>query len=673
LWWWSIDHLSGEKENSFLCIANSTYLVPLFQTRLSLPIFDRDLPTMTELTAATLSSSSSATLARTAPLLLLLPHELQVHLLTFLRAYDLSALQQTCKYYANAELVHAVVLTTAEQVYPADLTQGFAVTSPLNSSSLYTLGHLRNMEWLVVARVLSRPEPRSGGGFYISKSWCRTALQWLEAQQQRQQQQQQQQPQGPAFGKKPKKLSRKQQKMSRSSLKNHAATAAMHAVAAAGPPEPWPDVNSDLLCCHDQLQRCSNSKSARARRRLVDKQAWKTIQKLYPNSTPLSAVQGECVHCRLELESKKRAEEERVLQMKMQRKQPLNNPVLRRFYTRTRGVPTHCLVQFNSNNPGNDQNDVDETEGINDYLERDTFNRQATGVPLIQGRYYVLPRAWCQAWRRYIKTGDARGNAFSPSSQPPPPPDAASMLCDAHRVPVVPPHLEAYLQGHTNQLFASTRASSNTDHAATFATPPSQRCDSSSSSRPGVVGMAFSDLDPVTLRQLQAAGMSPAELLAQRNAMFEFEQHRRRLQEQQQQQRQLSSAAAAANPLSKQEYLDRENYIVVEILSEDEYHALEGLWPGSQGYDHQGDDGDDEEEDNRRTKASSRSSSSSGSLRGSCDCLPCHVWFDVRTPKATTAERSAISFCTRPCRECEASGFCNMSTLSSASKKLLKH
>jgi hypothetical protein len=42
---------------------------------------------------------------------------------------------------------------------------------------------------------------------------------------------------------------------------------------------PWPNFNSDLLCEHSQLQRCSSGKSARARRKLLDKQAWKILKK----------------------------------------------------------------------------------------------------------------------------------------------------------------------------------------------------------------------------------------------------------------------------------------------------------------------------------------------------------------------------------------------------------
>lgn len=58
-----------------------------------------------------------------------------------------------------------------------------STTSP--EDRVYTYEMLRNMEMLVVARVLSRPEPpihERSNCFYVSKSWCRAALRWLEVQ-----------------------------------------------------------------------------------------------------------------------------------------------------------------------------------------------------------------------------------------------------------------------------------------------------------------------------------------------------------------------------------------------------------------------------------------------------------------------------------------------------------
>lgn len=66
------------------------------------------------------------------------------------------------------------------------------VSSPASTNTtaaapdkVYTYEMLRNMEMLVVARVLSRPEPpihERDSCFYVSKSWCRAALSWLEVQ-----------------------------------------------------------------------------------------------------------------------------------------------------------------------------------------------------------------------------------------------------------------------------------------------------------------------------------------------------------------------------------------------------------------------------------------------------------------------------------------------------------
>ena len=53
------------------------------------------------------------------------------------------------------------------------------------AEKVLTYEMLRNMEMLVVARVLSRPEPplhERDSCFYVSKSWCRAALRWLEGQ-----------------------------------------------------------------------------------------------------------------------------------------------------------------------------------------------------------------------------------------------------------------------------------------------------------------------------------------------------------------------------------------------------------------------------------------------------------------------------------------------------------
>lgn len=166
---------------------------------------------------------------------------------------------------------------------------------------------------------------------------------------------------------------------------------------------PWPNANSDILCEHQNLQRCS-AKAARSRRKLMDKHSWKVLRKLYPDSTTLESVRGECLQCLMETEAAKKTESDRLEQEKMERKKPLANALVRQFYTRTKGVPMHCLV--------------------------DNINSGVAGTcPLVCGKYVILPRSWCHQWRRYVKTGEG---------SLPLPPDSSALLCDAHKLALLP-------------------------------------------------------------------------------------------------------------------------------------------------------------------------------------------------------------------------------------------
>ena len=233
--------------------------------------------------------------------LLSLAFELQVHWLTYLRAYDLGAMQQTCQYYSNPVLVDATV-RKFQQLYDAkeeDLDAGGAavtMTSPTagkkkaiakKSSIVSTMAmsnsvtrppltfrQLRFMEMRAVSRALQRPEPNQG--YFVSKSWCKHALKWLETQQQ--------DALSSPTNNNNKKVSKKKQRLQQRRLSD------------ASPP--WPNVNSDLLCPHNQMA-CSKARSAKR----LDKQAWKLLKKLYPDSTQLATAVGECVQCSLERET----------------------------------------------------------------------------------------------------------------------------------------------------------------------------------------------------------------------------------------------------------------------------------------------------------------------------------------------------------------------------------
>jgi hypothetical protein len=521
--------------------------------------------TSTSSPTSTTTSSTSISSSSTTPTLITLPTELQLNLLTYLRAYDLVQVQQVCQHFCNPLLIHKIVQHTAEYVYPPAMTAGFdqqplsgtnesvvkkskvssssakkptrkkgtsssSLTSPSSKSTTapttgnqdeeddipnkYTFEHLHNMELLVVARVLSRPEPATG--YFVSKSWCKSALRWLELQQD--------------DARKNKKISKKKQRLRERRLSDVS--------------PPWLNVNSDLLCEHRCLQRCSSGKSARARRKLLDKQAWKILKKLYPDSTQLESAVGECLHCTMEEETARKNERDRVENDKLERKRPLANEAVRQFYTRTRGFPVHCL------RPTAD-------DGCDDDVKEGDKKLPAKGhgtCPLLPGIYQVLPRAWCHAWRRYIKTGEGR--------YPFPAPDAASLLCDEHRLPLLPPHLEAYLYGESDQLLVAGTSSHGDDAESSAA-------EASMLHRPFVPGQA---MDTDTLNALRAAGLSEAEVASQLEAMRNLEVR--------------NNVAAVAvtslqspSPHTKNELLDQENHSVVELLTQEEFTALEESWP----------------------------------------------------------------------------------------------
>eukprot|EP00522_Entomoneis_paludosa_P006745 CAMPEP_0172460490 /NCGR_PEP_ID=MMETSP1065-20121228/37091_1 /TAXON_ID=265537 /ORGANISM="Amphiprora paludosa, Strain CCMP125" /LENGTH=291 /DNA_ID=CAMNT_0013215531 /DNA_START=951 /DNA_END=1826 /DNA_ORIENTATION=- len=234
----------------------------------------------------------------------------------------------------------------------------------------------------------------------------------------------------------------------------------------------------------------------------------------------------------------KKNEADRIEEAKIERKLPLADEDVRRFYTRRTGVPSQCI------NP---------TASLGQ-------------TPLVHGNYYVLPRGWCHAWRRYIKTGEGGSCA---------PPDAASLLCHAHRLALVPPHLESYLYGENIELLNPSGDLVPGPPPDVTASPVRERPIAQPAAAPGLI--PGQGPDPETLAALQAAGLG--DQVSHQLSMFrELEDnHRREVEENQR-------AAASAGITSKNELLDCENYAVVEILTEKEYRALESCWGSDHGF-----------------------------------------------------------------------------------------
>lgn len=528
----------------------------------------------------------SATPTETTIGLTQLPDEVQLHILTFLRSFDLGPVQQTCQFYNDSGRIHEVVTHFVQHVYGTEYTDGiigiigasFANNSNTNSTNKkhsgknhharnkkhqqhlskpstedaqkvanplkYTLAHLRSIELAVVARVLSLPEPKSG--YFVSKAWIKKTLLWLEKANET----------ATTTTTPKKKLTKKQQRQRNRRLSDVVA--------------PWPNANVDILCEHQNLAR-SSAKAARSHRKLMDKKSWKVLSKLYPDSTQLSSVSGECLQCLMEAETARKADQDRLEQQKLLRKKPLANPHVRRFYTRTRGVPYHCLVENNGKtitetNEGVCEEFGDDAGGKMSPSEASCVKRGSLAgetCPLSSGTYVMLPRAWCHQFRRYIKTGEGCM---------PLPPDSSALLCDAHKLALLPPHLEAFLRGETLSLFASTKDGKNDGISSPSPVLASVAASSIAVPRSPVGVQPILDIEMINA--LMAAGISRTEAATQRMAMMRLQGERQRVED-------LSSPASPAlkRRESLNELLDRENHVVTELVTHEEWLALQESWP----------------------------------------------------------------------------------------------
>jgi len=250
---------------------------------------------------------------------------------------------------------------------------------------------------------------------------------------------------------------------------------------------------------------------------------------------------------------------------------------------RHRGVPSHCLT--NSKDGGTTSNTV-ASFSLNAERRRE--------CPLVPGVYNALPRSWCHRWRKYIKSGEGSRPCA---------PETSACLCDAHRLPLIPPHLEAFLYCETSSLLSITNYSSlgasnvgilddgrTNDGGRRLASP-----------RPLPVGMYPVDeqlgrgrsapntstmgrIDSSAIAALRASGANEVDIQMQRMAMLEFEElHQQRIQEQRERHAAIATIEGSMTPEERRTLinaqLDRENKVVVEILTDEEFNALEKWWP----------------------------------------------------------------------------------------------
>ncbi len=393
-----------------------------------------------------MSSSSDNNDGRRVCMWWMLPDELMINIFMYLRAVDLSQVSCVCVALAkNNELMNRTIQSIADSVYGHELTDGFSFDNNNNNG----VEALYQLELLVLARILARPSGRrlvddeTNSYYFVSKSWIQTTLKWLSTATSTTTVASKTPTKGNRKSKK-KKQPRKQQRQQKQQKQQQ---------------RPWPNINSNLCCPHGNLLprlpnnptnnnsiTLSNHSQHGGRNRsnsrdygdlvTMDQGAWHVLKKLYPSSTPLALEKGECMTCRLEYE-------QYILQQKLaqkkeedERKKPLSCPIVRRVYHRRKGMPTHLLQPTSKEN-------------------------QFQLVP--NHTYHAIPRSWCRSWRKYIKTGQSHDSPMktTKTSKSFPPPDASLLLCAAHKLPQVPPHLEEFIYGDTNTLFDNGQVDGN--------------------------------------------------------------------------------------------------------------------------------------------------------------------------------------------------------------------
>ncbi len=246
------------------------------------------------------------------------------------------------------------------------------------------------------------------------------------------------------------------------------------------------DINRDISCEHGGLALVSGTKS---KRRMIDGNAWNFLRRLYSQGREFKCSQTECglciekrdllayeLQCSLE-ERNSPAKSSGVLSNTVTPSKQVLPAELLSLVNRRTGVPPECLssgVSGESLHPsllsalGRFETDHLEDCEVSEWVEalsaceQEELSAQQPphGLlhihPLLPGIYHLVSRDWLRQWRRSLRDGFP---AASPSSSALlsgptvlPQLDCTSMLCHAHGLLVVPPHVEEYLIGMRKSL-----------------------------------------------------------------------------------------------------------------------------------------------------------------------------------------------------------------------------
>jgi len=361
-----------------------------------------------------------------------LSEELVILCLTYLRATDLVNVRETNKALFSQHRV-STVIQRIMQSYPLLLS----TTSPFKkqlslTNSLYRPDSLFVFEVTSIMSALSSPQPLPGKGYWISTSWLSNAKKYFEALTL------------PELDAAQKKNKISPQKRRQAKIRQRRGSDSL---------PPWPAMNADLVCCHGQL---ALAKVPKSRRRAIDGRAWFLLRRYYAQGPQFKcSVALECSCClNDEEEARATAAEQREVAI-LTRRGDFLTPSLTALATRKSGVPGHCLITANlvaiSGSDGGDNNNSSSDDEV--IMIPMTLQQQLLGVPqsdslvqpLVAGLYNLVPRDWLRQWRRYVK---------DPTLAVLPALDCTRLLCHAHGLLLVPPHVKEYLLGLRRSLLS---------------------------------------------------------------------------------------------------------------------------------------------------------------------------------------------------------------------------
>ena len=249
-----------------------------------------------------------------------------VAILEYLRATDLATVREVDKEIFHKSRVSTAVKFQIEHIYDVTFSPmaekrlvnipGSPIGSPgyCNHEFGCDLLYVREIKSILTA--LTSPVPMNGKGYWVSTSWLANAKKYFEALNLP----------DIAGGRKAgaKKMSKIRQRRGSDSL------------------PPWPSMNADIVCTHQNL---AVAKSSKAKRRLIDGKYWHFLRKFYPVGPEFKSRTVDCCFCcARDVEKKALATLKKEEGLRVRRFGCLSGP-LESVSLRRNGVPSHLLYQ----------------------------------------------------------------------------------------------------------------------------------------------------------------------------------------------------------------------------------------------------------------------------------------------------------------------------------------